>query len=105
MLSKSIKKEHLDADKMLLLYMLLFLPVLVSAQGSQSMKTLDREMLRDNSRDSLDWIGESFLKIVETFFPVSKSRDDEIVEGTNNNNNLWLNIAKKTFTHFQVLRA
>ncbi|KAL0105069.1 hypothetical protein PUN28_016601 [Cardiocondyla obscurior] len=61
---------------MLLLYMLLFLPVLVAAQGSQSMKTLDREMLRNDSRGSLDWIGESFLNTIDTFFPISKSRDD-----------------------------
>ncbi|XP_011703718.1 PREDICTED: uncharacterized protein LOC105459416 [Wasmannia auropunctata] len=64
---------------MILLYMLLFLPVFVAAQGSQSMKILDREMLRNDSRDSLDWIGESFFHIVDTFFPVSKSRDN--IEG------------------------
>lgn len=69
---------------MLLLYMLLFLPVLVAAQGSQSMKTLDREMLRNDSRDSLAWIDESFLNTVDTFFPVSKLCDN--IEGTNNNN-------------------
>lgn len=73
---------------MLLLYMLLFLPVLVAAQGSQSMKTLDREMLRNNSRDSLAWIGESFLNnIHDTFFPVSKSCDN--IEGTDNIHYLW----------------
>ncbi|XP_011880753.1 PREDICTED: uncharacterized protein LOC105569164 [Vollenhovia emeryi] len=64
---------------MLLLYMLLFLPVLVAAQGSQSMKTLDREMLRNDSRGSLDWIGESFLNTIDTVFPISKSYND--VEG------------------------
>ncbi|XP_011646085.1 uncharacterized protein LOC105432821, partial [Pogonomyrmex barbatus] len=66
---------------MLLLYVLLFLPVLVSpAQGSQSIKTLDREMLQKNkSRDSLNRIGESFLNAVDTLLPVSKSYDD--VEG------------------------
>ncbi|KYQ59801.1 hypothetical protein ALC60_01186 [Trachymyrmex zeteki] len=58
---------------MLLLYILLFLPVFVATQGSQSMKTLDREMMRNDSTDSLDWIGESFLNIVDTFSPVSKS--------------------------------
>ncbi|TGZ33765.1 Uncharacterized protein DBV15_07027 [Temnothorax longispinosus] len=39
---------------MLLLYMLLFLPTFVASQGSQSMKTLDREMLWNDSRGFLD---------------------------------------------------
>ncbi|EGI57645.1 hypothetical protein G5I_14170 [Acromyrmex echinatior] len=64
---------------MLLLYMLLFLPVFVAAQGLQSTKTLNREMIRNNSTGSLDWIGESFLNIVDTFSPVSKSCDN--IEG------------------------
>lgn len=71
---------------MLLLYVLLFLPVLVAAQGSESLKTLDRKMLRNDSRVSLDWIGESFLNTIDTFFPISKSCDD--VEGINDNNYL-----------------
>lgn len=87
MLQKSIKtnknikrnKRNLDAGKMLLLYMLLFLPVFVAAQGSQSIKTLDREVLRNDSRKSLDWIGENFLNTVDTFFPISKSCNN--VEG------------------------
>jgi len=66
---------------MLPLYMLLFLPVFVAAQGSQSTKTLNREMMQNNSTDSLDWIGENFLNIVDT--PVSKSCDN--IEGIDNN--------------------
>ncbi|XP_012522972.1 uncharacterized protein LOC118648517 [Monomorium pharaonis] len=58
---------------MLLLYILFFLSVLVTAQGSQSMNTLDREILRNDSKSSLDRIGESFLNGIETLFPVSKA--------------------------------
>jgi hypothetical protein len=68
---------------MLLPYVLLFLPVLVAAQeSSRSMKTLDHErMLRTTSgvRNALDWIGESFLNVIDTLLPASKSRS---VEGT-----------------------
>jgi len=81
-------KRNLDVGKMLPLYMLLFLPVFVAAQGSQSTKTLNREMMQNNSTDSLDWIGESFLNIVDT--PVSKSCDN--IEGIDNNDYLWLNV-------------
>lgn len=85
--NKNIKRnKRIDAGKMLLLYMLLFLPVFVAAQGSQSIKTLDREVLRNDSRGFLDWIGESFLNTVDTFFPISKSCNE--VEGINNNNYL-----------------
>lgn len=84
---------------MLLLYILLFLPVFVATQGSQSMKTLDREMMRNDSTDSLDWIGESFLNIVDTFSPVSKSCGN--IEGIDNNNYLWLNINNSI--HFLIL--
>ncbi|XP_067211746.1 uncharacterized protein [Linepithema humile] len=68
---------------MLLLYVLLFLPVLVAAQESQPTNTTDREMLRNNSSgDGLDWIGESFLNAVDTFLPVSKSYNSiEVAEG------------------------
>lgn len=88
---------------MLLLYMLLFLPIFVAVQGSQSMKTLDREMLRNDSRVSLDWIGESFLNTIDTFFPISKSCND--VEGTNNNNYLQFNIVQKNSIYFQILHV
>ncbi|XP_071557023.1 protein Osi13 [Temnothorax americanus] len=74
---------------MLLLYMLLFLPTFVASQGSQSMKTLDREMLWNDSRGSLDWIGESFLNTIDTIFPISKSCDD--VEGRKDNKYKKLN--------------
>ncbi|KAM0736206.1 hypothetical protein ACS0PU_010167 [Formica fusca] len=58
---------------MLLPYVLLLLPVIVAAQESQSMNTLDREILRnDGSKDILDWIGGSFLNAIDAFFPGSK---------------------------------
>ncbi|KAL6432051.1 hypothetical protein ACFW04_006636 [Cataglyphis niger] len=56
-----------------LLYLLILLPVFVAAQESESMNTLDGEMLRnDGSKDNLDWIGESFLNAIDAFFPGSK---------------------------------
>jgi len=65
---------------MLLPYVLLFLPVLVVAQeSSRSMKTLDHERMLRTTRNALDWIGESFLNVVDTLLPGSKSRS---VEGT-----------------------
>jgi len=65
---------------MLLPYVLLFLPVLVAAQeSSRSMKTLDHERMLRTTRNALDWIGESFLNVVDTLLPDSKSRS---VEGT-----------------------
>ncbi|XP_070164781.1 uncharacterized protein Osi13 [Polyergus mexicanus] len=58
---------------MLLPYVLLLLPVIIAAQESQSMNTLDREILRnDGSKDILDWIGESFLNAIDAFFPDSR---------------------------------
>jgi len=77
---------------MLLLYLLLFLSVFVAAQESQSMKTLDREMLRNDSRNYLNLkvFGESFLNTVDTFLPVSKSWDN--IEGIDNNIYSWLNV-------------
>lgn len=66
---------------MLLPYVLLLLPVFVAAQESQSVNTLDREILRnDGSKDALDWIGESFLYAVDALFPGSKLYGS--VEGT-----------------------
>ncbi|EZA55596.1 uncharacterized protein LOC105279079 [Ooceraea biroi] len=67
---------------MLLPYVLLFLPVLavLAQEPSRSMKTLDRErMLRsaDGASDALDWIGESFLDVVDAFLPASKLRGTE----------------------------
>lgn len=82
MLQKEKKKRTPDARKMLLPYVLLLLPVFVAAhQESQSVNTLDREILRnDGSKDALDWIGESFLNAVDALFPGSKLYGS--VEGT-----------------------
>lgn len=68
---------------MLLPYVLLLLSVFVAAQqtGSQATKTLARETRRDDgSGDALDLIDESFLDVIDTFLPTSKSHDT--AEGT-----------------------
>lgn len=74
-------RSTLDARKMLLPYVLLLLSVFVAAQESQSLNTLDREMLRnDGFKDASDWIGESFLNTVDVFFPGLELYDS--VKGT-----------------------
>ncbi|EFN89940.1 uncharacterized protein LOC105192507 [Harpegnathos saltator] len=61
---------------MLLPYVLLLLPALVAAQtGSQATKTLARR--DDTSGGALDLIGESFLDVIDTFLPASKSHTAE----------------------------
>lgn len=96
------KSERTHKRRMLLPFVLLFLPVLVVAQEpSRSMKTLDQErMLRgvDGANDALDWIGKSFLDIIDAFLPVSKSHG---AEGTDINMYLRSNAgSRRHFTPF-----